>query len=93
MARPGRARRATVQSAHGARTRQAGCPVARRRRGRGRRLRPNAQERTAPARVGGEQRGAAARGRPRAVAHSLFPTPARWLGAGAVPSPSGGRWK
>lgn len=62
------------------------CPGARRRR-RGRRLRPDACARSAPAPVGGGPRGA----RPGAVAHSLFPHPrpvaGRWRGSLAVPRP------
>ncbi|XP_036034470.1 uncharacterized protein LOC118577945 [Onychomys torridus] len=85
--------RATVRRAHGARTRAAGCPVARRRRRRrrGRRLRPDAQERTAPARVGGGQRGAAARGRAGSCGALAFPHPrpvaGRWRGSLAVRRP------
>lgn len=85
------ARRATVRRAHGARTRAAGCPVARRRWRRGRRLRPDAQECTAPARVGGGQRGAAARGRAESCGALVFPHPrpvaGRWRGSLAVPRP------
>ncbi|XP_075800701.1 uncharacterized protein LOC142833289 [Microtus pennsylvanicus] len=82
------ARRATVRRAHGARTRPVGCPVARRR---GRRLRPDAQERRAPAPVGGGQRGAAARGRAGSCGALAFPHPrpvaGRWRGSLAVPRP------
>lgn len=85
------ARRATVRRAHGARTRAAVCPVARRRWRRGRRLRPDAQECTAPARVGGGQRGAAARGRAESCGALAFPHPrpvaGRWRGSLAVPRP------
>lgn len=59
--------------------------------GGGRRLRPDAQERTAPARVGGGQRGAAARGRAGSCGALAFPHPrpvaGRWRGSLAVPRP------
>lgn len=67
------------------------CPGAGRGR-RGRRQRPDACGRSAPAPVGGRQRGAAARGRARSCGAFAFPphprpVAGRWRGSLAVPRP------